>query len=336
MIHRIVGVHARRSGTGLLPLAGAASVACALTLLLTASPASAFCRTTTCAIKSPPAGCVRDDSGCWTTGIPLFWEQQCVSYAVSTAGSPALGLDLPAAQAIVDKAFSLWPNAMCADGSPSIAYASRSGLTCDRVEYNPTGPNSNAILFRDEGWTHDPSAIALTTVAFSLTTGKILDADMEINSGQYPLTSLDLEFVVAHESGHFGGLDHSPNPDAVMFFQYASGNTNDTQLTSDDVEAICATYPPSRPVGSCDFEPDKGFAVDCGGDVKASCSIAPAATPEGSGSGGSGGSAPGWKDPGGWFAVAMAIAGVVARRGGRRAARPRRQASQAGSRPRNA
>jgi hypothetical protein len=326
MVHRIVGIRARRSGIALLPLAlGAASL---LALVLPSSPASAFCRTTTCAVRNPPPECVRDDSGCWMAGIPLFWEQQCVSYAVSTAGSPVLGLDLEAAQAIVDKGFSLWPNAMCADGFPSIAYASRSGLTCDRVEYNPTGPNSNAILFRDDGWTHDASAIALTTVAFSVKTGKILDADMEINSGQYPLSTLDLEFVIAHESGHFGGLDHSARSDAVMFFQYASGNTGDTQLTPDDVDAICAAYPPARVVGVCDFEPDKGFAVDCGGDVKASCAIAPAPPADGSGSGGS---RPGWKDPGGWLAVAIAIGGVV--RGG---SRRRRQASQPGSRPRSA
>jgi Matrixin len=306
MVHRIV----------------AAALVMAMTLALPLSGAFGFCRTTTCAVKTPPATCMRDADGCWTTGIPLSWPQRCVSFAVNSAGSPRLGLDYDAALAIVQKAFSLWPNAACSDGSPSIAYTSRDGLTCDRVEYNPTGPNANAIIFRDQGWTHDPNAIALTTVAFSVKTGKILDADMEINSGTYPLSQFDLEFVVAHESGHFSGLDHSPLTTAVMFFQYASDNIGDTRLTSDDADAICAAYPPTRDTPVCDAEPDKGFATDCGGDVLAACAVAPVTA-----------AAAGW--PGEWIAALVIVgAALLYRWRGRR--RRHRQASQAGSRPRSA
>jgi len=249
-------------------------VVLALALALPARTAFAFCRTTTCAVRDPPASCTRDlQTGCWQEGIPLFWPQQCISYAVNTAGSPALGLDYAAAAAIVDGAFAHWPTATCSDGgSPSVAVMGRTGLTCDRVEYNPPGPNANAILFRDENWTHDSSAIALTTVAFSTRTGQIFDADMEINT---PLLTVgDLDFVVTHESGHFLGLDHSPIPSAIMFFQY-SGGAVVPQLSDDDVEAICTAYPTSRSTPACDFEPPKGYAIDCGGDVIAACSIAP-------------------------------------------------------------
>ncbi len=240
-------------------------------LALPGRTAFAFCRTTTCAVASPPASCTRDIStGCWQAGIPLLWPQQCISYAVNTAGSPRLGLDYSGAAAIVDSAFNHWPTASCSDGgSPSVAFMGRTGLTCDRVEYNPTGPNANAILFRDDNWTHDSSAIALTTVAFSVRTGQIFDADMEINTPL--LTVADLEFVVTHESGHFVGLDHSPDPTAVMYFQYNGGPA---QLSTDDVDAICTAYPTSRQTPACDFEPPKGFATDCGGDVIAACSIA--------------------------------------------------------------
>jgi hypothetical protein len=236
--------------------------------------AFAFCRTTTCAVKNPPASCMRDpQTGCWQEGIPLSWPQQCISYAVNTAGSPLLGLDYAAAAALVDGAFAHWPTVTCADGgSPSVAVMGRTGLTCDRVEYNPTGPNANAILFRDDNWTHDPTAYALTTVAFNTRTGQILDADMEIQTPS--LTVGDIDFVVTHESGHFFGLDHSPNPSAVMYFQYDGGAVV-PQLSDDDIEAICTAYPTSRSAPACDFEPPKGYATDCGGDVIAACAIAP-------------------------------------------------------------
>jgi len=252
-------------------LAGAGAL---LALVLPARPAFAFCRTTTCAVANPPPSCSRDpQTGCWQEGIPLLWPQQCISYAVNTAGSPLLGLDYAAAATIIDQAFSHWPTASCSDGgSPSVAVMGRTGLTCDRVEYNPTGPNANAILFRDDGWTHDPAAYALTTVAFSTKTGQILDADMEINT---PLLTVgDLDFVVTHESGHFLGLDHSPDPTAVMYFQYGGGAVM-PQLSDDDLAAICTAYPTSRSAPACDFEPPKGYATDCGGDVIAACAVAP-------------------------------------------------------------
>ena len=295
----------RGRARGLARALAVAIAAAVLALALPARPALAFCRTTTCAVLHPPDSCVRDmDTGCWLQGIPLFWPQQCMSYAVNTSGSVLLGLDYPAAAAIIDGAFSHWPTASCSDGgSPSIAFMGRTGLTCDRVEYNPTGPNANAILFRDENWTHDPAAIALTTVAFSTKTGQIFDADMEINT---PLITVgDLDFVVTHESGHFLGLDHSPDPTAVMFFQYGGGSVM-PQLSSDDLEAICTAYPTSRPAPACDFEPPKGYATDCGGDVIATCAVAPEPlSPEVTSSPVS--SSPGWLDGLAIGAVALTL-----------------------------
>jgi hypothetical protein len=266
-----------------------ALLAASLVLLIGEPDASAFCRTTTCAVKKPPASCIRDpNTGCWATGIPLSWTEQCISFSVNVAGSARLALDYQAALAIVQQGFSRWPNASCSDGSPSIAFEHRGGLTCDRVEYNPSGPNANAVIFRDDSWgTHDPTALALTTVAFNVRTGRILNADMEINATTDELRVIDLPFVVTHEAGHFAGLDHSPDPGTVMYSRYSGVATADVQLTDDDVAAICDAYPPTRAAPVCDFEPEKGYAPDCGGDVQAACAVAPAAAPsDGAGSGG--------------------------------------------------
>jgi matrixin len=240
--------------------------------------AMAFCRTTTCAVKRPPASCMRDDNGCWATGIPLAWNEECVSFSVNVAGSARLGLDYDAALAIVQQAFDHWPLASCSDGSPTIAFSALSGLTCNLVEYNSSGPNANAVLFRDDVWTHDPSALALTTVAFNTRTGQILNADMEINTQGGEVSVDALPFIITHESGHFIGLDHAPDPGAVMFYQYNRIPGEPFTLTDDDIAGLCEAYPPSRSVPPvCDFQPPKGYATDCGGDVQAACAVAPLA-----------------------------------------------------------
>src|SRR3954465_16050935 len=139
MVHRILArrgprVPGARTGDVAAIRSGTAVVLVGVLALLLAQPAAwAFCRTTTCAVKKPPASCIRDpDTGCWATGIPLTWTEQCVSFSVNVAGSSRLGLDYDAARMIVEEAFSHWPNASCSDGAPSIAFAHRPGLTCDR------------------------------------------------------------------------------------------------------------------------------------------------------------------------------------------------------------
>src|SRR6266700_3810687 len=274
----------------------------AVWLALPASPAWAFCRTTTCAVLKPPQSCQHDPvTKCWATGIPLSWTTQCMSFSVNVHASPLLGLNYDDALAIADASFTRWPLATCPDGgSPSIAYSSKGGLTCSLVEYNANGPNANVVVFRDDVWTHEPTALALTTVHFNVRTGQILDADMEINTQSSQVGIADLPFVITHESGHFGGLDHSHDPNAVMFFQYSGVASPDVRLTDDDVAAICDAYPPSRPVPAvCDFDPPKGYATDCGGDVQAACSVDPTQSTD----------RRSWK----WGALALAGAAVVLR-----------------------
>src|SRR5438128_1786336 len=135
MVHRILARRGPRvPGARIVDLAEGAAASLArravvlfgvLVVLLVAERAAwAFCRTTTCAVKKPPASCIRDpDTGCWATGIPLTWTEQCVSFSVNVAGSSRLGLDYDAARMIVEEAFSHWPNARCSDGAPSIAFS---------------------------------------------------------------------------------------------------------------------------------------------------------------------------------------------------------------------
>lgn len=240
---------------------------------------AAACRTTTCSVTQSLPACARDPvTGC-LPGPPLFWEQQCVSYSVDSRGAPSVGLDWNASEQLVSASFSLWPTAACAGGGfPSIAVSSFGPLLCHSPEYNSTGPNANGVIFYPTDWPHDPTELGVTSVSFNTETGKIFDADMEINLAG--LDAIDLRYVVAHEAGHFLGMDHSPNPAALMYSRYQPfGATGAPTLNADDIGTICAAYPPGRPVGVCDFEPERGYAPDCGGDVQGSCAVRPAHPP---------------------------------------------------------
>jgi hypothetical protein len=195
---------------------------------------------------------------------------------VDERGIPPLGLDYVQTEALVVSSFAVWPAAMCADsGFPSISVQNAGPLGCvEKVEYNPEGPNSNAVIFQTQKWSHDPVAIGVTTVSFDPDTGRIVDADIEINLTNTGLDFLAVRYVVAHEAGHFFGLDHSALDNAVMFAQTQSTSfAGPPALTTDDVNAICLAYPTYRPVNTCDFEPERGYSSICGGDVTASCAM---------------------------------------------------------------
>ena len=238
-----------------------------------ARPAAAFCKTTTCSVANPPAFCVRDPvTQCHNFGAPLFWEYGCASYSIYGEGSPRLGLDYAATEALVSSAFAAWPLADCAGNFPSIAVISFGATSCGRPEFNRQGPNANAVIFRDLEWTHQPTQIGITTVSFDTSTGRILGADIEVNTFGYELTPTQAKFVVMHEAGHFVGLDHSADPGAVMYAQY-DFSSGEPALAPDDVAAICSAYPEPRFELVCNAEPHRGYAADCGGDVEGGCAI---------------------------------------------------------------
>jgi hypothetical protein len=100
-------------------------------------------------------------------------------------------------------------------------------------------------------WLDSPRAIDVTITTFNRLTGDILDADIIIN-GQYfqyfanpaDLTPsrYDIRYVLLHENGHVAGLQHSPDPTAVMFASFASGIVGHG-LAQDDISAISWLYP---------------------------------------------------------------------------------------------
>jgi hypothetical protein len=279
-------------------------------LLAANRPAQGFCRTTTSQV--PPD---YDPSipGCWPRGYPLFWRNACVSYDIVQTASKQISYDTAAAN--IALAFTRWTSTTCVTeehgiGRASIDVRDLGPVSCDKVEYdNLGGPNQHAIIFRDDDWPYNDTSntLALTTVTYSPSTGEIYDADMEINTYQYTLSTTpvvppggyDFLAIVTHETGHFLGMAHSTDTRATMYEHYTPGSEAMRLLTEDDIAGICTIYPPdgTRTVApqvtrsgsvheaACDPTPKGGFTTQCmptgscGG-----CSIAPGHGPGGAGS----------------------------------------------------
>lgn len=264
---------------------GLLGIALALTTLLVASSAGAYCRTTTCD-ASGSTNCAPDANGCSTEGTPLFWPSRCVDFGVQKDGSPKLGITYAQANQAILTGYQQWLGVTCGTASPSFKFFNDGQIACSEPQYNPNGPNANVWMFRDASWPYKgaSSTLALTTVTFAVKTGEILDADVELNSFGAHFTvadtgpGTDLQSIATHESGHFLGLAHSNDASASMYPQYVSGDRSFRTLSPDDEAGICAAYPPNRAAPDCTAASVVGgFSRDCAkppADHSCSCRVA--------------------------------------------------------------
>jgi len=298
---------------------GLALAALALALA-PAAPAAAYCRTSVCPGAGTRQVCTPAQAG--DCGIPLRWPQQCVGFSIQEDASTQVSY--AETQAIFEEAFATWMAADCGRGDhPAIRVSNAGPVSCDLHEYNQDRGNANAIIYRDGDWPHPGSGhtLALTTVTYNLDNGEIYDADMELNSADHDFStgdaavSFDLLSIATHEAGHFLGLSHSQDTTATMFAGYNEGTTGLRDLTDDDVNGMCAIYPPAS-ISSCDPTPRHGFSPLCADeqpDDDGGCSVTAAGNSRSSGGRG---------------IVALGVLGVLGatarRRGGARrgAARP--------------
>jgi len=248
-----------------------AAVAAAACLLATAGPARAYVRYRT------------------ETGVPFAWSSTCLGIIVYPA--PIADM-MPADQVVAAAAAATgaWSAPQVAGTALDIQVAATDG---DLPGARNDGQNS--LLFLRSNWcdtsdpvtscTHDPSALALTTVFARKTDGHIVDADIEVNVETFMWADLeldtqasadlnDLQNALTHEVGHFIGLDHpcvlpgtapggvppldnldNPAPDcdvapaaileSTMFPSAMPGDLSKRTLAADDELAAREIYPAS-------------------------------------------------------------------------------------------
>lgn len=245
-----------------------------------AGHASAYCRSSTCPPNAEEgiqgAQCEpHEDTDC---GTPLKWQRDCIGITVQKDGSREI--DAETARKIVLRAFNAWESADCGKGSPGIAVIDMGFVDCDRVEYEPRAGNANILIFRDDEWQENGyDKLALTTVNFDKETGELWNADIEVNTHDYTYKEgkhggdNELIGVLTHETGHFLGMAHTPDPTATMYSTY---HEDMAKLQEDDVIGICAAYPPRQiDTATCNPIPRHGFSPLCASDqTEGRCGVA--------------------------------------------------------------
>ncbi len=227
-------------------------------VLLLASPeADAFCRTKACELDG---SCQPLSGECVSGDTPITWGKSCLSYAVQLDGSPISGLDADQVANIVAQAFETWRTAECpGGGSPSFDAVFQGFVTCDRKDSvcGASNENVNVVMFHDAGWPYESNRIAITSPTGDPDSGKLIDADIELNSesiafvpSDAPLGYVALDRAVLHELGHFLGLGHSDVEDAIMSTNYQD-LPDAAVLSPDDIAGICDIYPPSQGAPTC-------------------------------------------------------------------------------------
>lgn len=248
-----------------------------------------------------------------STGAPMHWPaaaRSALPYSIDATGLASDGLSNAAVFAAVDSAFTRWPLVACpvckatAQAGPCTKDQSCSerpldvhfvslgwhppasiGLSCAPTDSGPCDyePDGNQVLFIHEAkaWPFGSLVIAMTVVSALPKTGDIADADIALNDAGFAFCldacvagQVHLGAVILHEAGHFLGLDHSEQPDAVMFAKPPAQITAMGELTADDKAGICAIYPVDV-TATC---PPAAQDAAGGRAGTGSCSAAPAPT----------------------------------------------------------
>ncbi|MCA3013177.1 MAG: matrixin [Myxococcaceae bacterium] len=237
----------------------------------------------------------------WKERSVITWQQARQGNA-ATPGDDEFGA--------VASSFSTWQDVLTGCGSLTLQQGPRSDSR--RAEYLGNGRDENLVVFRERAcasvaprqdpcfsdgscgnaydcWQFGELALGITTTSFDPRTGRILDADVELNAHRWLFTTVDappcpvgapmtdcvatdVQNTVTHEVGHLLGLAHVDALNSTMAPRAAPGETSKRVIDPGSRRFICDVYAAGRPSLTC-FT--LALGTESGPAVKQSCTSAP-------------------------------------------------------------
>ena len=247
----------------------------------------------------------RTDRSSSDGGHCLGWPAGSVEFRENVAGAPDAG---EAGFAAMERSLQTWATPMEACGNLSLRMGSRTASRTIGFDNAKGASNENVLVFRTrlcsqvvpggdpclsqetcgnvyDCWDFNSGTLAITTTTYNSATGRMYDADLEMNATVHLFTtvdsppcdgpdlptcvSTDVQNTVTHEFGHALGLDHSPDSRSTMYAGSERGETSKRVLDDGSVEFVCTAYPAGMPTLDCDGSP-----LDVS-DPPSGCSSAP-------------------------------------------------------------
>lgn len=222
----------------------------------------------------------------------VTWSVRDFTYQVDDAGCSKTPGDTEFTA--IDSAFASWQ--AVSDGCSDFRF--NRGPRVTRAQVGQGTEGTHVLVFREDAcrdvvpgtdpcladgscankyacWDHSDATIGLTTSTYSVRTGILYDADIELNAsthsdGTYFLfttvssppcepgredvtcVAYDVQNTATHEIGHVVGLDHVDDPKSTMAATAPVGETSKRLIDVGTAEGFCLTYPRGQPPVPCD------------------------------------------------------------------------------------
>src|SRR6266852_1921444 len=226
----------------------------------------------------------------------LWWAAGSVVYNQSDAGNPVNGGTEFTA---VTRSWQSWQTIQNGCGNLTLSEGPHLSAPAGRtVGYTQgSSDNHNVVMFRRrlcrnvapagdpcfsnftcnnvyDCWGNPDTTIGLTTTTYRVSSGQILDADIEFNAAVFHFTTADspncsggnysncvwydVKNTATHEFGHSLGLDHTTYPGSVMSPNSLPGETSKRTIDPSSASFICDAYPKGSPSQDCPSSTNQG------------------------------------------------------------------------------